>query len=79
MDSISISQLKAHPAGAIAQALDYPVAVEKRSQVKAYLVGKDLFDKMITFLEDQVDRAVIRQTDFSKGEDFEKVARQLGI
>ncbi|MBU1322460.1 type II toxin-antitoxin system Phd/YefM family antitoxin, partial [Patescibacteria group bacterium] len=47
MTTISVSELKANPAAAINQALDYPLAVLSRSKVKAYLVGKDLFEKLL--------------------------------
>jgi PHD/YefM family antitoxin component YafN of YafNO toxin-antitoxin module len=79
MNSVSISQLKTHPSKAIAGALDYPVAVESRNKVKAYLIGKDLYEKIASYIEDHVDRKAIEETDFSKGEDFEKVAQELGI
>lgn len=79
MNSISISQLKINPSFAINQAVDYPVAVENRSEIKAYLIGKELYEKLIFYLENQSDKFVIGKTDFSKGKDFEKVAKQLGI
>ena len=79
MNRVSISQLKTRPSRAISQAADYPVAVEKRNQVKAYLVGKELYDKMIAYIEDFIDRSAAKKTDFSKGKDFEKVAKDLGL
>ena len=79
MDSISISQLKIHPSKAISQAVDYPVAIEKRNQVKAYLVGKGLYEKIISYIEDFIDQTAIKNTDFTKGKDFEKVAKELGV
>ena len=79
MDSVNISQLKTYPAKIISQSDDYPIVVEKRNQVKAYLIGKDLFEKIVTYLEDSMDRKIIKETDFSKSKDFEKVAKRLGI
>jgi PHD/YefM family antitoxin component YafN of YafNO toxin-antitoxin module len=79
MDTVSISELKIRPSKTIEMATDYPVAVENRNQVKAYLVGKELYEKIIGYIEDYLDRAVVNKTDFSKGEDFEKVAKELGI
>lgn len=79
MDSVSISKLKVNPSKIINQALDYPVAVEKRNQVKAYLIGKELYEKIIAYIEDCLDKLAVKNTDFSKGKDFEKVARELGI
>ena len=79
MDTISISDLKTHPSKIIAQALDYPVAVEKRNKVQAYLIGKDLYDKLVAYIEDFIDKKAVSQADLSKGKDFEKVAQELGI
>lgn len=77
--SVSISQLKTNPSRAIFQADDYPVVVRKRNEVKAYLVGKDLFEKVLAYLEDYIDKKAVRETDFKKGKDFEKVAKELGL
>jgi PHD/YefM family antitoxin component YafN of YafNO toxin-antitoxin module len=79
MDSLSISQLKTHPSKAISQATDYPVAVESRNKVKAYLIGKELYEKIVCFIEDYIDKAAVKKTDFRKGKDFEEVAKELGI
>jgi len=79
MDAVSISQLKTNPSRVIAESGDFPVAVESRNKVKAYLVGKKLYEKIISCLEDQVDKRAIEETDFDKGKDFEKVAKSLGI
>lgn len=79
MDAVSISQLKTHPSGAIAKALDYPVAVEKRNKVKAYLIGKELYEKIVSLIEDYIDRVAVKKTDFRQGRDFEAVAKELGI
>jgi len=79
MDAVSISQLKLNPSAVIVDALDYPVAVAKRNQVKAYVIGKDLYEKVVSFIENYLDRLTIARTDFSKGKDFEKVAKKLGI
>lgn len=79
MNTTSISQLKTNPSAVIAQASDYPVAVENRNSIKAYLIGKNLFEKMVQFIEDYSDAIAIKKTDFKKGKDFEKVAQELGI
>ena len=79
MDVVSISQLKASPSKVIAQAEDYPVAVGNRNKIKAYLLGKDLYEKITQYLEDYLDKQVVSKADFSQGEDFEKVAKSLGI
>lgn len=79
MTTISISQLKTHPSKIIGLSYDYPVAVEKRNKVQAYIVGKNMFEKLILFLEDKIDKKSVREADFSKGKDFEKVAQELGL
>lgn len=79
MDTLNISQLKANPAKAILWAEDFPVAIEKRNQVKAYLIGKNLYEKLVSYIENYIDAQAVRKTDFSKGKDFEKVAQELGI
>lgn len=77
--SISISQLKANPSKAISQAIDYPVTVKSRGETKAYLMGKELFEKIIYWVENYVDKKAVRETDFSRGRDFEEVAKELDI
>lgn len=79
MTSLSISQLKVNPAKAIGAAVDYPVAIENRGEVEAYLVGKDLFERLERYIEDFIDRRAIERADFSTGEDFEEFAKKLGI
>lgn len=79
MITTSISQLKMNPSAVIAQATDYPVAVENRNTVTAYVVGKQLFERLTAYLEDKLDAAALAKADFSKGKDFEAVARDLGI
>ena len=79
MNTISISQLKTAPSKIINQAYDYPVAIEKRNKIQAYLIGKSLYDKIVAYIEDYIDKRAAGKTDFSKGKDFEKVARELGI
>ena len=79
MNTTTISQLKMNPSAVIAQAADYPVAVENRNTVTAYVLGKRLFEHLTSYLEDKLDAAAVAKADFSKGKDFESVARKLGI
>lgn len=76
---VSISQIKTCPSKIINNSLDYPIAVQKRNKTLAYLVGKELYEKLISYIEDQIDSKIVKSTDFSKGEDFEKVAETLGV
>ncbi len=79
MNAISISQLKVNPSAVISQATDYPIAGENRNKVQAYLVGKNLYEKMVSFIEDYVDAAAVKRADRTKSRDFEEVAKELGI
>ena len=79
MTTISISQLKTNPSSVIAQAADYPVVIENRNKTQAYLVGKALFEKIIALLEEKEDIAAVKNTDFSKGRNFDEVAKELGV
>lgn len=79
MNTVSISQLKIRPARVIAAAADYPVAVQSRNQTKAYLIGQKLYEKLVLFVEDRIDREAVKNTDFKKGKNFEKIASELGI
>ena len=79
MDTISISQLKTHPAKIIEEAADYPVGITNRNKTKAYLVGVELYEKIISYLEDFIDKKAVETADFKKGKDFKKVAKELGI
>ncbi len=60
-------------------ASEQPIAVENRSKVRAYLVGKDLYEKFVEFIEDYIDEKAVEEDDTSKAYDFEKVAKELGI
>jgi len=68
-----------HPAKIISAAFDYPVAIESRNKVKAYLIGKELYEKIVSYIEDYIDKDVVLKNDFNKGRDFEEVAKELGI
>lgn len=67
------------PSKVISQASDYPLEVRSRNKVKAYLVGKELYEKIVAYIEDHIDKTAVKKTNFSKGKDFEKVAQELGI
>jgi antitoxin StbD len=79
MTSISITDLKTNPSKAVTLASDSPLAVQSRNKTKAYLVGSELFEQMVAYIEDLEDAKAIRETDFSQGKDFELLASELGI
>lgn len=79
MTSVSISDFKKNPAKVLAGAEDYPIAVLKRNKTAGYFVSKDMFEKLVEFVEDYVDKKAIEEADYSKGRDFEEIAQELGI
>lgn len=79
MNSISISQLKVNPSLAIKNSFDFPLAVESRNEVKAYILGKDLYELIVSYVENATDRQAVEETDFSTGRDLEDVAEELGL
>ena len=79
MTSVSISQLKINPSAVISKSVDYPVAVENRNTIQAYLIGKDLYEKIFSLLEDYEDRLAVKKADFSKGKDLDKIEKELGL
>lgn len=79
MDAISISQLKINPSGAIGLAADYPLSIKNKGRTTAYLIGNQLFNKIVAYLENISDKKIVQETDFSKGRNFEDLATELGI
>ena len=79
MNSISISDLKINPSKAIDFATDFPLAIQNRNKVKAYLLGKDLYEKMVSYIENMIDKEMVEKTDFKKGKDFESLAKKFNI
>lgn len=79
MNPISVSQLKTNPSQFILQSNDYPVPIEKRNKIEAYLIGSVLFDKIGEYLEDKEDREAVRLADFKKGKKLETLTAELGI
>ena len=77
--TISISQLKRNPSKAIILSDDYPLAVKNRSEIKAYLIGKQLYENIIEHLEDYIDKKAVKETDFKAGRDFEELAKELNV
>jgi PHD/YefM family antitoxin component YafN of YafNO toxin-antitoxin module len=79
MNVVTVSELKANPAKAINKAANVPLAIQKRNKIKAYLVGKELFEKIVALIEESQDIDQVEAADYSKGRDFEDVAEELGI
>lgn len=79
MIQVNISELKKNPSKSISFASDYPVAIENRNKVTAYLVGKELFENIIAYIENFIDKREIDKTDYSRSRDFEETAKELGL
>ena len=79
MNTITVTKLKTNPSKAIYDASNLPVVIKKRNKITAYLLGKDLYERLISYIENYMDSTVVKNTDFSKGKDFEKVIEELGI
>lgn len=79
MTYASISDLKTNPSGIISESLNYPVAIQKRNKVQAYLVGKDIFEKLVAQMEDIIDAKAVREADFDDVVPFEKIVTELGL
>jgi len=79
MTTVSISALKSRPSKILEEAREYPVAVVNRSKVKAYLLGKELYEKLVAYLENTVDKEAVMGANFRRGKDFKKIAKELGL
>jgi len=79
MNSIAITQLKTNPSAVLKSADEYPIAVVRRGKTAGYVVGKDIFEKMIEYVENILDEDAIAKVDFKKKRDFEELAQELGI
>ena len=79
MDAISVSQLKTNPSGAIGLAADYPLSIKNKGQTTAYLIGNQLFNKIIAYLENVSDKKTVQETNFGKGRNLVVVGYLVGI
>ncbi len=79
MTNISISQLKTNPAKAIKEATDAPVGVQKRNKLEAYLVGSELFEKLVSYVEDYIDKKAVKEADYKKVTPLDDVIKELGL
>lgn len=79
MTTVSVSTLKINPAKVLEAAQDYPVAVAKRAKIKGYLLGEQLYEKLLSYVEDRADKKAIESANYRRGKNFDKVARELGL
>ena len=79
MTSVSITELKTNPSAVLSAADDFPVAIMNRNRTKGYVVGKDLFEKIILYLEDIEDKKAIKSIDLNDKTDFEDFVKELGL
>ena len=76
---MTLSQIKVNPAAVLMRAQDYPLSVTKHNQVKGYVVGKEIFEKLIAYVEDAEDAQALKSADISTGRDLEDIAKELGL
>lgn len=79
MTSVSISELKANPSAVISRANDFPVVVKRRNKTAGYVVSKAMFEKLVEFVEDYLDRKAIEEADYKHGTPLEDVIKELGL
>lgn len=79
MTQVSISELKKNPSAVLAGAEDYPVAILKRNKTAGYVVGKEIFEKLVEFVEDYVDRKAVEEADYKHGTPLEDLIEELGL
>jgi hypothetical protein len=79
MTSVSITALKANPSSAISASFDYPVAIKNREKVQSYLIGKVLFEKMVSFIEDNIDQKAVKEADYKNAVSLDDVIKDLGL
>lgn len=61
------------------KAEEYPVRVVSRNKTRGYLLGKELFEKIYTYLENHLDIMAVKETNFKKGKSFEEITDELSI
>lgn len=79
MTTATISQVKINPMAVFNSAVDFPVQIQNRNKTAGYFVSKDLFEKMIEYMEDIEDKKTIDSIDLDDKSDFEEFAKSLGI
>ena len=79
MTTVSVSQIKINPMAVFNSAIDFPVQIQNRNKTAGYFIGKDLFEKMVLFMEDVEDKKAIDSMDLEDVTDFEEFATTLGL
>lgn len=79
MTSVTISQLKSNPSAVLSSAADYPVAVQNRNKTAGYILGKEMFEKLILLVEDIEDRKAIEDADYKHGTSLDDLIEELGL
>lgn len=79
MTTVSISKFKSNPMAVITSAGDYPIQIQNRSKIAGYFVGKDLFGRMVNFMEDIEDGRAIESADYKNGTSLEDLEKELRL
>lgn len=79
---VSISELKKNPSSVLSAAGDYPVAVHNRNKTAGYIVGKEMFEKLIELAEDIIDKKAVEsltEEDYKNAVPIEDLGKELGL
>lgn len=77
--AISISELKTSPRAAISASEDYPLAIKNRNKTEAYIISKNLFEKIISFIEDDIDEKAVKEANYKSGTTLNALIEELGL
>lgn len=58
---------------------DFPILIENRNQKAGYILSTDMYETLVDYIENHIDKKTIESTDFKKGKNFEDVAKSLGL
>jgi len=79
MTTISISDLKKNPTAALAMAVDFPIAVQNRSKTTGYVLSPQMFEKLVSFVEDCVDNKAADEADYKHGTKLNDFIKELEL
>jgi antitoxin StbD len=79
MNTVSISKLKVNPMSVLSNTTDYPVQLQNRNKTVAYVVGKDLFEKMVSYMEEIEDKNAVKNADCRNSTALEDLESELGF
>lgn len=79
MPTATISQIKTNPMAVFNTAIDLPVKIQNRNKTTGYFVSKELFEKMVAYMEDIEDKEALKNIDYKNGTSLEDLEIELGF